>query len=159
MQLADKHIVNAARSKVWGILMDTETLARIVPGISSLEKIADNSFTSTVSIKIGPVNSSFAGNLEMEDIREEKGFILKILQNSKVGNANALIKIEMVTVGENQTEVSFDGDIKLSGMLASMGQILVGAVANSLSKQFFDNIEKELNGQSQKGIDNFLLIG
>ena len=124
--------------------MDTDTLARIVPGISKLEKTGDNTFKSTVAIKLGPVSSSFTGNLQMEDIQPEKSFALKVQQNSKIGNANAVIKIEVNSVDENQTEVSFDGDVKLSGMLASMGQRVLGGVANTLSKQFFTNMEKEL---------------
>ena len=78
----------------------------------------------------------------MEDIVEEKGFTLKVQQNSKIGNANASIKINLNAVAENQTEVSFDGDVKLSGMLVSMGQRVIGSVANTLSKQFFENMEK-----------------
>lgn len=144
MNLAGKHVLNAAPEKVWKTLMDTDTLARIVPGISKLEKIDENAYRSTVSIKLGPVSSSFTGNLQMEDIVPQKGFTLKVQQNSKVGNANAAIKIDVNPVGENQTEVAFDGDVKLSGMLASMGQRVLGGVANTLSKQFFTNMENEL---------------
>ena len=144
MLLTGKHVVNAAPSKVWQLLMDTDTLARIVPGISKLEKNGDNSFISTISMKLGPVNSSFNGNLQMEDIEQEKGFTLKVQQNSKIGNANAAIKIVLTSSAESQTEVAFEGDVKLSGMLASMGQRLLGSVANTLSKQFFTNMEKEL---------------
>ena len=147
MQLTGKHVINAAPAKVWAMLMDTDTLARIVPGISKLEKINGNAYISTIAIKLGPVSSSFTGNLQMEDIVEEKSFTLKVQQNSKVGNANAAIKINLNAVTENQTEVSFDGDVKLSGMLASMGQRLIGSVANTLSKQFFENMEKEVSAQ------------
>ena len=122
--------------------MDTDTLAKIVPGITALEKIGDNSFKSILGVKLGPVSASFNGNLQMEDIVEEKGFTLKVQQNSKIGNANASIKINLNAVAENQTEVSFDGDVKLSGMLVSMGQRVIGSVANTLSKQFFENMEK-----------------
>ncbi len=144
MQLTGKHVVTAPASKVWQILMDPETLARIVPGITKLERIDDSSFLATVSIKLGPISSSFTGNLRMEDIQEEKGFTLKVQQNSKIGNANAVIKIDIVPVSESQAEVSFDGDVKLSGMLASMGQRVLGGVVNTLSKQFFTNLESEL---------------
>lgn len=144
MQLSGKQVINATPERVWAMLMDTDTLARIVPGISRIEKIDDHSFVSTISMKLGPVNSSFTGNLQMEDIVEEKRFTLKVQQNSKVGNANAAIKINLDAVGEKQAEVAFDGDVKLSGMLASMGQRVLGGVANTLSKQFFANMEKEL---------------
>jgi carbon monoxide dehydrogenase subunit G len=145
MLLTGKHVVNAEPARVWQMLMDTDTLARIVPGISKLEKNGDNSYISTISMKLGPVSSSFTGNLQMENIEQEKGFTLKVQQNSKIGNANAAIKIDIKPVQENKTEVSFEGDVKLSGMLASMGQRVLGGVANTLSKQFFANMEKELS--------------
>ncbi len=141
MQLTGKHVVNAIPSKVWEMLMDTDTLASIVPGITRLEKTADNKFKSILEINLGPVNSSFIGDLQMEDISEQKGFTLKVQQNSKIGNANAAIKISLLPV--KQTEVAFDGDVKLSGMLAAMGQRLINGVSNTLTKQFFSNLEKE----------------
>ena len=124
--------------------MDTDTLARIVPGISRLEKTGDNKFKSILEIKLGPVNSSFTGDLQLEEITDQKGFTLKVQQNSKIGNANAAIKITLLPVNDSQTEVAFTGDVKLSGMLAGMGQRLVGGVSNTLTKQFFSNLEKEL---------------
>ena len=124
--------------------MDTDILAKVVPGISRLEKTGDNTFKSILEIKLGPVNSSFTGSLQMEDITEQKGFILKLMQNSKIGNANAAIKISLLAAENNQTEVSFNGDVKLSGMLAAMGQRLIGGVSNTLTKQFFANMEKEI---------------
>ena len=93
---------------------------------------------------MGPVNSSFTGDLQMEDIVEEKGFSLKLQQNSKIGNANAVIRISLAPDNENKTEVAFDGDVKLSGMLAGMGQRLIGGVSNTMTKQFFSNLEKEV---------------
>ena len=144
MQLTGKHTVNAAPSKVWDMLMDTDTLARIVPGISRLEKTGENTYKSILDIKLGPVSGSFNGNLQMDEIAAPDGFTLKVQQNSKIGNANAAIKIGLMNVEEKKTEVSFDGDVKLSGLLASMGQRVIGSVANTLSKQFFSNLEKEL---------------
>ena len=144
MQLIGKHVVNAIPSKVWEMLMDTDTLARIVPGITRLEKTADTKFKSILEIKLGPVNSSFTGDLQMEEISVQKSFTLKAQQNSKIGNANAAVKINLEPVDDKQTEVMFNGDVKLSGILASMGQRVIGGVANTLTKQFFNNLEKEL---------------
>lgn len=144
MQLTGRHVVNAQPSKVWEMLMDSDTLSRIVPGISRLEKTGDNTFKSILDIKLGPVNSSFSGQLQLQEIDEQKGFMLKVLQNSKIGNANAAIKVSLTPVTENQTQIAFDGDVKLSGMLAGMGQRLLSGVSNTLTKQFFLNLDKEL---------------
>ena len=148
MQLTGKHVVNAIPSKVWKMLMDTDTLAKAIPGISRLEKTGDNTFKSILEVKLGPVNSSFTGSLQQEEIIEEKGFTLKVIQHSKIGNASAAIKIDLLPVGDKRTEVAFDGDVKLSGLLASMGQRVMGGVSHTLTKQFFANLEKELQTTS-----------
>ncbi len=126
------------------MLMDTDILAKIVPGISRLEKTGDNTYKSIVEIKLGPVNSFFSGNLQMEDIKEMESFMLKLSQNSKIGNASGAIKINLLPADDEKTEISFKGDVKLSGLLAGMGQRVMGGVSNTLTKQFFANLDKEL---------------
>ena len=130
------------------MLMDTDILAKVVPGISRLEKTGDNTFKSILEIKLGPVHSSFTGTLQMEDITEQQGFILKLMQNSKIGNASGAIRINLLPVDDKKTEVAFDGDVKLSGLLAGMGQRVMGSVSNTLTKQFFANLEQELIAKS-----------
>lgn len=147
MELKGRHTVNATPATLWNMLMDTDTLSKIVPGISKLEKTGDYTYNSTLQIKIGPVGGSFTGNLQMEDIKEEKEFRLKVQQNSSVGNANASLKIDLIPVNAHETEVAFDGDVKVTGLLASMGQRILGGVANMLTKQFFANLDHELAKQ------------
>ena len=144
MKLTGKHILNAPPARVWTVLMDTQSLARVVPGISKLEKISDNAYKSTLSIGMGPVSGSFNGHIQLENIVEEKSFTLKAKQESKIGNANATIGIRLIPAEDAQTAIDFDGDVQLSGLMASMGQRLLGGVSGTLTKQFFQNLEKEL---------------
>ena len=53
-------------------------------------------------------------------------------------------------VNDSQTEISFNGDVKLAGLLAGMGQRVLGGVANTLTKKFFENLDKELEKQLVK---------
>lgn len=146
MQLAGKYVLHATPPTVWATLMNKDTLARVVPGISRLEQTGDHTFKSILDIKLGPISGSFTGNLQLDDLQEPNAFTLKAQQNSKIGNANAAIKIILALVDETgDTEISFDGDVKLSGMLASMGQRVMGGVSNTLTKQFFSNLEKEID--------------
>lgn len=153
MKLTGKHILNAPPSRVWEILMDTDSLARVVPGISSLEKLSENSFKSILNLKFGPVSGSFSGNIQLEDIVEKKSFTLKARQNSKIGNANAEIKILLSPEDDQKTAIEFDGDAQLSGLLASMGQRITGGISDSLTNQFFKNLGKEIE-KNKVIIDN-----
>ena len=144
MHLTGNHVFAAPPEKVWALLMDTPTLAKLVPGITSLELVEENKYKALLGVKLGPVNANFVGHLQLEDLKPPHSFTMKVQQNSKVGNAAATIGIGLQSVDGKQTEVSFEGDVRLSGMLATMGQRLIGSVAQTLSKQFFQNLEKEL---------------
>jgi carbon monoxide dehydrogenase subunit G len=144
MNLTGAHTINASAKKIWDMLMDPDTLARITPAISKLEKIDNENFKAIADVKIGPVSGVFTGNLKLSDIKEPESFTLSIQQNSKVGNANAVMKMNLKALSDSQTEMSFDGDVKLSGMLNMMGQRVLTPVANMLSAQFFEALEKEV---------------
>jgi carbon monoxide dehydrogenase subunit G len=145
MQLAGKYIVHATPAKVWALLMNADKLAKVVPGISRLEPAGLNIFKTILEIKLGPVAGAFTGNMQLEDINEPNSFTLKAQQHSKIGNANAAVKIKLQPAGSGDTEVSFDGDVKLSGALAALGQRVMSGVSGTLTKQFFTNLEKELS--------------
>lgn len=144
MQLTGSHVINAPVSKIWSMLMDADTLAQVVPAVSRLERTAENEYLAIAELKLGPVSGSFSGNLTLSDIRENEGYSLHVKQNSKIGNADAVVVISLTVLSDTQTEVAFDGDAKLSGLLARTGQRVISGVANTLTKQFFANLEKAL---------------
>lgn len=144
MTLNGTYTVNAPAQTVWNMLMDPDTLARVTPGITSLERIDADNFKAVAEVKFGPVGGAFSGNLKISDRKEPEHFTIEIQQNSKIGNANAVVHLNMKALSASQTEVSFEGDVKLSGMLATMGGRVVTPVANLLSKQFFEALEKEV---------------
>lgn len=148
MQLTGSHVVNAPVPTIWAMLMDTDVLAQIVPAVSRLEKIAENEYKAIADLKLGPVSGSFSGTLSLADIRENEGYTLLVKQNSKIGNADATVNIQLRPIEAGQTEVSFDGNARLSGLLARTGQRVISGVATTLTKQFFENLENELRVKS-----------
>lgn len=147
MELKGKHVITADPPTLWKMLMDTETLSRIIPGVSGLEKTGDNSYRSVLEINMGPVGTSFEGEAQMVDITEQKKFTLNMQQSNKMGTANSTMKVELVPVNSTETEVVFDGEIKITGLLSVMGEKILGNVANMLTKQFFANLDHELAKQ------------
>ena len=152
MQLKGSHNFNAPAATLWQMLMDTDTLTRVTPGISRLEEIDTDLYKAIADIKMGPVNGSFEGQLQVAEKNEPENFTLRIKQDSKIGNVNADVMIHLKPVSEAVTEMSFDGKANLSGLLARTGQRVLGGVAKALSKQFFKAMEDEL--QTQTGENN-----
>ena len=144
MHLEGSHLLHAPIQEVWDKLQNPEILAKITPGIKKLEATGENTYTAISQIKIGPMNGSFKGNLEVAEQQEPESFVLIIQQSSKIGNVKATGTIRLEEIDPGQTEVFFAGDAKISGLLARTGQRLISGVANTLTKQFFSNLATEL---------------
>jgi len=148
MHLDGTHLLKAPRQKVWDLLLDSNTLAKVTPGITRLESIGGEKYKAIADVKIGPVSGSFTGQMEVTDKQEPESFVLKMMQNSKIGNVQAKGTIQLNAIDESQTEVIFSGDAQLSGLLARTGQRVLSGVARTLTSQFFHALEEELEASN-----------
>src|SRR5215467_1861936 len=148
MHLSGRHTAQAAISTVWQVLMDIPSLSRIIPGISSLEHLSENNYKAQMEVKLGPYNSIFTGNIHLDNIDAEKNFTIVAQLSSKIGSSHTTAKIELSRLNENETEIDFNGNARLSGLMASMGNRLVGSTSNALTRQFFTNLDRELSRNS-----------
>jgi len=147
MELKGKRTIETDPAILWNMLMDVEMLPKIVPGISKLEKIGENTYKSVLEVKFGPVSGEFTGDMQMEDISYQKSFTLKAQQHNKIGSVNSVMKIELRLISANETEVTFGGEVTISGMMSMMGQKVLGGVTDMLTKHFFANLDREIAKQ------------
>jgi len=147
MELNGKRNVETDPATLWNMLMDIEILPKIVPGISKLEKIGENTYKSTLEVKFGPVSGEFTGDMQMEDISHQRSFTLNAQQHNKIGTVNSVMKIELMPLSDKETEVAFSGDVTISGLMKMMGEKILGGVTDMLTKQFFTNLDNEIAKQ------------
>jgi len=147
MELKGKRNVETDPTTLWNMLMDVEILPKIVPGISKLEKTGENTYKSTLEVKFGPVSGEFTGDMQMEDISDQRSFTLKAQQHNKIGTVNSVMKIELMPISNKETEVTFGGEVTISGMMSMIGQKVLGGVTDMLTKQFFANLDNEIARQ------------
>ena len=144
MKIKGSHTLESGKEEVWKMLVDPEVLASITPGVSELERIEGNQFYAISDVKIGPVKGTFKGNLSLENIVENEKMTVKVDQKSNMGNAVASINLTLNEIQDGTTEIQYEGKAKLSGRLASMGQRILGGVINTLSKEFFLELENAI---------------
>lgn len=144
MQLTGTHTFNASADTIWNKLMDAAVLTRITPGISKLEETGPGRYKAIAEVKMGPVSGSFSGEMEVAEKTEPEVFTLRVKQNSRIGNVAADVKIRLRAVSDSETELTFEGDARLSGLLARTGNRVLSGVANTLSRQFFKALEEEI---------------
>src|SRR5919107_3141238 len=73
MQIEKTFVVQAPAAAVWAFLTDPHRVARCLPGAAITEKIDDQSYTGTMTVKVGPVTANYRGKMRFERLDAAAG--------------------------------------------------------------------------------------
>lgn len=143
MKLEGTHTIPAPRARVWQALMDPAILQRAIPGCERLEALGENRYKATFRAGVGAVKGVFEGEIKLLDIVPEEQYTLATRVKASMGFVDGKGVIRLADAGAS-TEVSFSGDVKTGGMLAAVGDRLLGAAAQKQIADLFKNLEREV---------------
>lgn len=159
MHLQGEHTFCASQGQLWERLNDAAVLARVTPGLDRLEAEAgeEDAYRALFAIKMGPINSTFSGTLRVVDRAAPERFRLLIDVAGKAGAVDAQATVAALPAAgagvgaeAERTTVTFSAEAKLTGLLVRMGQRVISGVGRLLTKQFFQALERELEGAAPR---------
>jgi hypothetical protein len=118
-------------------LQDPEILAHCMPGCDHLDKIGEDEYEMKMKVMISSVQGLFGGKVRLADQNPPDSFRLLVEGSGKVG----FLKGEGVLTllpAESSTEVKYDGEVQVGGMIAGVGQRLLDVTAKLIIKKFFE---------------------
>jgi carbon monoxide dehydrogenase subunit G len=137
MEFTNTFSVNAPLDDVWALLMVPEEVTGCVPGAAITEKIDDRHFKGTVKVKLGAVQVSYKGEMEMQPDAASHTIVLsgKGSELRGSGGASGSMTVTLTPEGEG-TSVQIESRVDVSGKVATFGRGIMQDVANRLTKQF-----------------------
>ena len=144
MEMKGEVVLPADRQTVWTKLNDPEVLKACIPGVQTLDKTSDTTFTASANMKIGPVSATFKGKDELSNIDPPNGY--RISGEGEGGIAGFAKGGADVTLSEVEegTKLSYDVQANVGGKIAQMGARLIDGVAKKTADQFFSNFAAEV---------------
>lgn len=144
MRLEGTYTLDAPRDRVWELLNDPHVLARCTPGMKQLEPAEGDTYKATMEVGVGPVKGTFQGKVEVAERRAPEQITLRVQGGGSAGMVRAEGTITLREV-DGRTVLSYTGEAQVSGLIASVGQRMIGSVAKMLADQFFSNLIKEVS--------------
>jgi carbon monoxide dehydrogenase subunit G len=142
VKISGEFTVKAPKQKVWETLNDVEALGSMIPGAKGLTEVGPDEYTATMDVGIGPIKTSFAGKVKIEDRDAPNSYRLLVDGNSRHGWMKGTGKVELEEIDAQSTLIKADGDIHVGGMIARVGQRMLPGVSKQLMGVFFKNVEK-----------------
>ncbi len=142
MELTGEYRIAASRERVWEALNDPEILKASIPGCNELQAVGDDSFTATVTAKVGPVKAKFQGQVTLSDLDPPNGYTIQGEgKGGPAGFAKGGAKVRLEEDGDG-TLLRYEVEANVGGKLAQIGSRLIDGTAKKLSGEFFDSFSK-----------------
>lgn len=144
MEITGEYRLKGTRQEVWNVLNDPGTLEKAIPGTDRLIVEGPDRYRAEMSVGIGMIRGKFSGTVSVEDKVEPESYRMLVDGKGAAGWLKGDGKLKLSEAGDGVTVVNVEGEASVGGLLARVGQRMVHNVANSLMKQFFQNVEKQM---------------
>jgi carbon monoxide dehydrogenase subunit G len=139
-------VLHADPDRVWSVITDPAVLARTIPGCESLERVGDDEYKMNVSVGVGAIRGTYAGEVKLSDQQRPSSYVMHASGAGAPGNARATVTINLEPADGGTTALSYSADAVIGGPVAGVGQRMITGVAKRMAGQFFKAIDDELTG-------------
>jgi carbon monoxide dehydrogenase subunit G len=138
-------VLHADPDRVWSVITDPAVLARTIPGCESLEKTGDDEYKMNVSVGVGAIRGTYAGEVRLSDQDRPKSYVMHASGAGAPGQVRATVQINLEP-SDAGTSLTYSADAVVGGPVAGVGQRMMTGVAKRMAGQFFKAIDAELTG-------------
>ena len=143
MKLEGSYDVPAPRAKVWDAFLDPKQLKKAIPGCEKLEALGNDEYKATLKIGVAAVKGTFEGKVRLSDKKAPDSYRLAAEGSGGPGFVRADTLITL-SDAEGGTRVSYSADVQVGGLIAGVGQRMIGGVSKMMADQFFNRMSELL---------------
>jgi carbon monoxide dehydrogenase subunit G len=140
VKIEGSYTLNAPREKVWDVLLDPNVLSQCLPGCEGLNETGPDQYEATMKVGIAAVKGSYKGKVAIKDKQPPSHYVLSGEGSGGPGFMQGDVTIDLGEV-DGKTVLKYSADAKVGGLIASIGQRMLGGVAKMMVDQFFKKIE------------------
>lgn len=141
MKIEGSYTFKAPRERVWQALIDPKIIARSMPGCDGLKEVAPDEYEAIVKVGVASVKGTYKGKVSIKDKRAPEHYILSGEGSGGPGFMKGDVAIDLEERG-GETVLRYSTDAKVGGLIAGMGQRMIGGVAKMIVEQFFKKVEE-----------------
>ena len=143
MKISGAATLHAPAGQVWTALSDPNVLVATIPGCERLEPAGPDSYRFTVGAAVASVQGIYTGEVSLSQ-REPSSFVLTASGAGGPGAISASVQVRLADTADGSTELSYDADAVISGLIAGVGQRVLSSVASRMAGQFLSSLDNVL---------------
>jgi len=151
MNVTERFVITSPIDAVWALFQDVPELARCLPGAELTADNGDGTYEGTVSVKLGPISSSFEGKATVLFSADAYTSSIKGRGVDRSGGSQGRVEVDvkLSDIDGVSTEVTINAKVMLAGPIAQFGRTgLVNEVSKRLMDEFSECLHAKLDAAS-----------
>jgi len=144
MKLDGTYTFEAPRKLVWDTLQDPEALRNAIPGVEAFEKIGPDEYNAKMKIGVAAIKGTYTSKIRVFDQQEPSHYKLSIDATGSPGFVKGEGTFELLEDGPDKTTINWSGDAQIGGLVAGVGQRMLGGVAKMTVGQLWKAMESQI---------------
>ena len=143
MKVQGAYTFDADIQTVWNALLSPDVLAGCIPGCESIRPTGEDSYEIALAVRVAAVSGAYSGSVSIEDKRPLESYRMVVSGSGRGGTARGTGDLRF-SEADGETVVQIEGDIQVTGVLARVGQRLIGGASRMMMNQFFDCVKSKI---------------
>ncbi|QIW23423.1 carbon monoxide dehydrogenase [Sulfolobus sp. S-194] len=136
--------VPISSQELWEYVTNPEKIASCFPGLKSLSKEGDE-YKVVGSTGIGFIKGDYKASVKFVQVDKENKIVTLVAKGNGL-NSNVDINA-LINVIDNPTRLKYSADVKVSGILASIGARLMDSAVNKILNDLFECIKTKASNK------------
>ena len=137
MKLNGSYQFPVERDRLWAALMDPDVVGACIPGVQSFAATGPDAYAFEVGFRVGIVSGAYKGTLELRDIDAPNAYRMVVQGSGARTDMKGEGTVALAESDDGGTTLTFDGDVAVTGILARVGQRMMGTVAKQQIDRLF----------------------
>ena len=143
MKMSGQYTLDAPQEKVWAFLMNPEAIAKVMPGCERLEEVAPDTYKAILKLGIAAVKGTYTGSVQLLDKTPPTHYRMLIDGSGAPGFVKGEATVDLAEQ-DGKTVLGYDADVQVGGLIANVGQRMIGGVAKLIINQSLKKLTEEL---------------
>jgi carbon monoxide dehydrogenase subunit G len=146
MQLSGTYTFAAPIAHVWTMLNDPTVIAACLPGCEGFEALGDDRYRVNLSMSVAAISGRYSGTVALLDKQPPHSYRLAVEGSGKAGfvKGEALMSFAEPADAPGTTQVAVNGEGQVGGLMARVGQRLLGSVSQMMVDRFFAALREKV---------------
>ena len=131
---------------LWDAMQSPDTLSGCIPGCESFEPAGEGRYDVRMQVRVSAITGAYSGQIRIENSDYLNSYTMTVEGSGRGGSVRGSGDLRF-SESDGRANLHVSGDVQVTGIIARVGQRLLGGASRMMMNQFFDCLKTKIESQ------------